>query len=140
MKRFAVAGLVLMLGISGLLADDSDLKGLEGSYKAVALVFAGKDAPADTLSNTTVKITGDELAIVIKDRTKTAKIKIDPKAKPAHIDISPTDGPEKGKTFPGIYKIEKGELTIAFTEKGDRPTGFKAEGDVGLLRLKRDEK
>ena len=140
MKRFAVAGLVLMLGISGLLADDNDLKSLEGSYKAVAMEHAGKAAPADTVSNTTIKIMGNELAVTIKDATKTAKIKVDPKAKPAHIDISPADGPEKGKTFPGIYKIEKGELTIAFTEKGDRPTEFKGEGEVRLIRLKRDEK
>jgi len=140
MKRFAVAfgALLVVLGVT--LAEDNDLKDLEGSYKAVALVGAGKDAPPEIIAITTVKITGTDFAITIKDNTKTAKIKVDPKAKPAHIDISPNDGPEKGKTFHGIYKLEKGELTIAFTEKGDRPTEFKAEGEVRLIRLKRDAK
>jgi uncharacterized protein (TIGR03067 family) len=140
MIRFAVASVAVLVGLGVVLAEDNDLKALQGSYKLESLSIMGKDAPAEIVANTTVKITGDELAIAIKDTTKTAKIKIDPKAKPAHIDISPSDGPEKGKTFPGIYKIEKGELVIAFTEKGDRPTDFKGEGDVGVLRLKRTEK
>jgi uncharacterized protein (TIGR03067 family) len=131
---------VSLVGLGVVLADDSDLKALEGTYKAIALEGAGKAAPAEVVANTIVKITGNEFAVIIKDTTKTAKIKIDPKAKPAHFDISPSDGPEKGKTFPGIYKIEKGELVIAFTEKGDRPTEFKGEGEVRLIRLKRNEK
>ena len=59
---------------------------------------------------------------------------------PATIDIAPLDGPEKGKTFPGIYKFENGELWLVFAEKGDRPADFKGEGEgvmvVKLLRKK----
>ena len=54
--------------------------------------------------------------------------------------LSPSDGAEKGKTFPGIYKLEKGELTLAFTEKADRPKEFKSDEDVILMKLKKSEK
>ncbi len=50
------------------------------------------------------------------------------------------DGEAKGKTFPGIYKLEKGELTLVFTEKGDRPKEFKSDDEVMLLKLKKVEK
>ena len=44
------------------------------------------------------------------------------------------------RTFPGIYKIEKGELTLTFTEKGDRPKEFKVDGEAMLLKMKKEEK
>jgi uncharacterized protein (TIGR03067 family) len=140
MKRFAVAGLVVALGISGVLADDKTIAELEGTYKAVALTKDGKEAPDDVVSSITARIAGDEITFTVSDKNHPAKFKIDTKAKPAHIDLSPSDGTEKGKTFLGIYKLEKGELILAFTEKGDRPTEFKGEGDVRLIRLKPDPK
>ncbi|MDB5311357.1 MAG: hypothetical protein JWO38_5559 [Gemmataceae bacterium] len=141
MKRFAVVGVALALAFSGgLSADDKVPAGLEGTYKAVALTRDGKDEPADLVAGVKMKITGGEMIFSVKDKSFPAKFKVDSKAKPATIDIAPSDGPEKGKTFPGIYKVEDDELLIAFTEKGDRPTEFKGENGVLLFRLKRDEK
>ena len=65
---------------------------------------------------------------------------IDPGKKPAHIDLTIGDGPEKGKTLPGLYKLEKGELTLVFAEGETRPKGFTSEGDAMLLKLKKDAK
>lgn len=141
MKRFAVAGVLMALTAGGAaLADEKVLKELEGTYKVVAMTKDGKDAPDEFRDTVTVKIAGDEMTFTIKDKAYPAKVKVDPKKKPAEIDISPTDGPEKGKTFPGIYKTEKGELVMAFVEKGDRPTEFKGDGVVLLVRLKREAK
>ena len=140
MTRFA-AGVVLALGFAGLgRGDDAAPKGLDGAYKALALVRDGKDAPAEVVAATTMKVAGDELTITVKDKIFPAKIKLDAAKKPAHVDVSPSDGPDKGRTFPGIYKIEKGELVLSFAETGDRPTEFKGEDAQTLLRFKRDDK
>ena len=69
-----------------------------------------------------------------------AKLKVDATKTPHTIDILPTEGDSKGKTFPGIYKLEKGEVTLVFTEKGDRPKDFKAEGEAMMIRMKKADK
>ena len=140
MKRI-IPTVVLFFAASGLPAADApSLKQLEGSYEAVSVNRDGKDEPADLVNSVKAKIAGDELTITVKDKSFPAKIKVDPKAKPATIDIAPSDGPDKGHTFPGIYRFEDGRLWIAFTERGDRPTEFKGADGVLLIRLKKEKK
>ena len=129
---------LLTLGVGG--AADTPLVELSGSYKAVALVRDGKSEPEGLVSSVSVKFAADEIAFTIKDKTFPAKIKLNAKAMPATIDIAPSDGPEKGRTFLGIYNLDRGELAIAFSERGERPTAFKGEDGVLLVKLKKDEK
>lgn len=141
MKRFAVAGGLVLAGIAGvLLADDKDLKDLQGKYTVTAAEKGGKVAEKPDIDGLTVTIKGDEMILAVKGEEKKAKIKVDASKTPHTIDISPTDGPEKGKTFPGVYKIEKGEVTLVFNEKGDRPKDVKAEGDATLVKMKKADK
>lgn len=146
MKRFAVAGCLMLATFTGLvLADEKALKDLEGAYTVTVLEKGGKSAPKDIIDNLKVSIKGDTFTIVIKSDDKSdekkAKIKVDITKTPHTIDILPSDGPEKGMTFPGIFKIEKGEVTIVFVEKGtDRPKEFKSEGEGMLMRIRKEEK
>lgn len=139
MARVAFAGIVFALGLAGpLLADEPGLAALAGSYKAVSVLKDGKPAQAELVDGFRAKIEKDEVTISVKGKEFPAKLKADPKRTPAHLDLSPTDGPEKGRTFPGIYKLEAGELVLAFTEKADRPADFKGGPDVLVVRLKKD--
>jgi uncharacterized protein (TIGR03067 family) len=92
-----------------------------------------------------VTIKGDEFTLTTGSvekptDSKLSKIKATPDAKLSTIDFTPQDGTERGKLFPGIYKLEKGELTVAMSEKGERPKEFKSAEGVVLLRLKKVEK
>jgi uncharacterized protein (TIGR03067 family) len=142
MKRFAIAGTLMVLSFAGVvLADEKALKELEGSYTIVGLEKGGKPAPKEIVESLKINIKGDSLTINIGGEEKKAKIKVDSSKTPHTIDISPLDGPEKGMTFPGIYKADKGEVTIVFSEKGpDRPKEFKSEGEAMLVKMKKDEK
>ena len=141
MKRFAVAGGLMVAAFAGVvLAQDKALKELEGTYKVTVLEKAGKAADKALVDSLKITIKGEDFTLKMGDEEKKAKIKVDSSKTPGTIDITPSDGPEKGKTFPGIYKIEKGEVTIIFTEKGDRPTEFKSEGESMLVKMKKDEK
>lgn len=142
MIRLLVAGPLLAFALGGVvLADDAKaLKELEGTYKVTGGAKGGVEIPETLRADMAVKISGETITISVKGNPFPAKIKIDPSKKPAHIDINPTEGAEKGKTFPGIYAVEKGELTLAWSEKGDRPKDFKGEGDALVLKLKKDEK
>ena len=142
MKHLAFAFTVLALACAGTAsADEKALKELEGTYKIALAEKGGKAAPKELTDTATVTIKGDELVIAFgADDKKTAKIKVGGDAKLTTIDLSPSDGEAKGKTFPGIYKLEKGELTLAFSETADRPKEFKSEAETTLIRLKKVEK
>jgi uncharacterized protein (TIGR03067 family) len=144
MKRFAVAGGLMLAAFAGVvLADDKALKDLEGTYTTTVLEKGTekgpKPAPKDLVDSMRVTIKGDDLTIRFGEDEKKAKIKADASKTPNTVDIIPADGDLKGKTLPGIYKFEKGELTMVFTEKGERPKEFKTEGDVVLMKLKKIE-
>jgi uncharacterized protein (TIGR03067 family) len=141
MKRFAVAGGLMVAMFAGVvIAQDKALKELEGTYKVTALEKGGKPAPKELTDSLKVTIKGGEFMFKIGDDEKKAKIMVNSSKKPNTIDITPSDGPEKGKTFPGIFKMDKGEVTLVFTEKGDRPKEFKSEGETMLVKMKKDEK
>jgi uncharacterized protein (TIGR03067 family) len=142
MKRCAVALALMSVAVAGLCrADEKALKELEGTYKLASAEQDGKFAEKATIETVVVTIKGDEFVLSASpDDKKVSKIKVTPDPKLSSIDLSPQDGPDKGKTFPGIYKVEKGEVTIAFTEKGDRPKEFKSDNGVMILKLKKAEK
>ncbi len=142
MRRLILSGGLMVAAFSGIvLAQDNALKEIEGTYKVLALEKSGKAGPKELADSLTVTIKGDEMVIAIAgEGEKKAKIKVDGTKTPKSIDITPSEGPEKGKTFPGIYKSEKGEFTLVFTEKGDRPKDFKTENAAMLLKMKKEEK
>jgi uncharacterized protein (TIGR03067 family) len=140
MTRVAVALFVLAGSLALARADEKALKELEGTYKLALAERDGKVADKELTDKATVTIKGDEFALAMGDDKKVAKIKVGGDLKQLTIDLSPTDGQDKGKTFAGIYKIEKGEITLAFSEKGDRPKEFKSDNEAVLLKLKKAEK
>ena len=142
MKRFAVAGGFLLTALATVAwADEKALKELEGKYAVTHMEKVDKVAEQAKVDSVKLTITGDELVFTIagkeESKERKAKIKADASVTPHTIDIMPTDGDARGKTFPGIYKIEKDVVTLAFTEEGDRPKEFKVEGKVMLLKLKK---
>ena len=101
MKRFALAGGLLVAAFTGvIIAQDKALKELEGTYKVTFLEKAGKAAPKDLTESLTVTIKGEEMTIKVGDDEKKAKIKVDSSKTPNTIDVFPSEGPEKGKSFP----------------------------------------
>jgi uncharacterized protein (TIGR03067 family) len=145
MKR--LTAVVLCLGLVGVTTAGDDgkkaLKDLEGDYTVKLLESRGKQDPEQQKRVLGVTIKDGVITIKLEKRSEPANIKLDPSKKPAHIDITPTRDGKGGKdVVQGIYKLEKGELTIVFTEGGDRPTEFKTEGTKAkmMVLVKKDAK
>jgi len=145
MKRFAMA-VALFVGVVAVsvAADDNDkaLKELQGEYTLKSLSKGGTPAPDDVVKSVEdVKIKDGVLSLKVGGDVKTAKIKLDVSKKPGHFDITPQEGPEKDKTKLGLYKFEKGELTIVMSEGDDRPGDLEGKGEKEMkLVLTKKEK
>lgn len=120
---------------AGVTLADDKAKSPDGTYAVASIRKDGADLLADA-KGATVTFDAGTMTVSITDRTFTAKVKVDAAAVPATIDIVPADGKEKGKTFPGIFAVAGGDLTIAFVEEGKRPADFKAAGAT-VLTLKK---
>ena len=109
MKRFAIMALLMLVPAFVVVAAD-DPPSVDGSYKITGLSKGGMKAPEEvTKSFEGVTIKGDKLKLKIAGSPEmVATIKVDSKAKPfASIDMTADDGPEKGKTMLGIWKLEE---------------------------------
>lgn len=129
-----MAALALALLTSSAVADDAkdDLKALEGTWN---LIYFERDGKEVKLQNDTKAInTGDKFIVKRGDQVIAAgTMKVDPAKKPKASETTYTEGPDKGKTFKGIYQID-GDTTKfcrAGTPEDDWPTEFKSKAGSG---------
>jgi uncharacterized protein (TIGR03067 family) len=110
------------------------LKKLEGSYTMVSSEEKGVKLPEETVKNATLKMEGDKHTAKVGKVTIIGTHKLNPTKKPAAIDASDTEGPFKGKTRLGIYKLEGGQFTFCFALPGkDRPEQFSTTSGTGHI-------
>lgn len=141
MKRYVTAAVLFAAVVGVAVADDTDkaLKELNGSYTVKSFTKGGMDAPEEVVKGFKSFVIKDgTITFEVMDKTEKGKFTIDAKPKPAHINITPTTGPDADTTWKGIYKLEKGKLTICLNHKGDRPKDFDDKGDeVGTIVLQK---
>ena len=140
MTRLLVAVAAVAVAIPSLAQDTPAVKAakvLNGAYTLLSANFDNKPAPDEMKKEVTgVDINDGTITVRSAKKDDPAKFTVDATKKPATIDI--TTGGDKVKL--GLYKIEKGELTIAFSDKDARPTDFApADGVRVLVLVKKDE-
>jgi uncharacterized protein (TIGR03067 family) len=141
--------LVLTAGL--LLAADApkedplqaEKKQFEGTWSLVSVEINGKAVAMDTLKEARLVVKGDKYSFTLGEMHLELTHKPDPTKKPKTLDLTFTEGPNKGKTFQAIYTLEKGQLKICrHLEPGmERPTEFATKPDSGLMVIvwKRDK-
>ena len=143
------------LGLRASPADDAqppraadDAKLLVGVWNVVALESDGKKAPADEIKGMRWSVTESEVEFADPGEEFGGKTsyKLDLTKSPKHIDLVVPEGPTKGKTMLGIYKLEKDRLVVCLrdakeADKG-RPTEFSTEAGsgLGMVTLERAKK
>jgi uncharacterized protein (TIGR03067 family) len=111
-----------------------DAKQLQGTWVLVSLERDGKEVKPQ--KDTKAIITGDKFIIKVGDKVIAGGTsKLDPSKTPKAVDTTYTEGPDKGKTFKGIYQLD-GDM-VKFCRAGspeqERPTEFKTTADRGGL-------
>jgi uncharacterized protein (TIGR03067 family) len=122
---------------------DQELKQFEGAWKFVSLSSDGREASKAFLEKASWSIQGGEITTSEPASARIA-VKLDPSRSPKEIDLTGADGPGKGRTLKGIYKLENERLTIClpegekkFAPDTPRPTGFKGGEGRSLLVLEK---
>ncbi len=103
-----------------------------------------QDGRADpSVKDTRVIISADEFTTKVADRPlRHGTIKFDPAKQPKTIDLTYTDGPQKGQSSFGIYRLDGDSWTLAFSIPGKaRPTSFdhRVKAGIRYMVLKREE-
>jgi uncharacterized protein (TIGR03067 family) len=149
-ERLMKKALLSMLGVLaiGLLvaADDKkadDVKDkLKGTWDVVSMeVVGGPKLPDEAVKGQTLTFEGDKMTHEEKGKKEPATFKIvDATKKPLELDMTPTEGPDKGKAVKMILELKDDMLKIAGKRPGeDRPKGFD-EKDTLVITLKRAKK
>jgi uncharacterized protein (TIGR03067 family) len=132
-------GWLLIATVGVLLAADApqdaavkkELDQLQGTWQMVSHEVNGK--PDDTLKGTVRVVEGDKFTIKKGDKVlRVGTMKLDPTKKPKWIDISFTEGPEKGKARLGIYVLDGDMQKICYGDLDkERPAEFGSKPGTG---------
>jgi uncharacterized protein (TIGR03067 family) len=136
MRKVALT-LALFLGAAGLsIARQDQPTKLDGTYAVKAAEKDGEPLPPEELKKIVEVIIRDDIFTMKREGAEDhrAKLTLDATKRPAHVDVVPQDGPEKDKTLPGIYRMERDELTFVVAKEGGRPKDFEAKGK-GIMKL-----
>jgi uncharacterized protein (TIGR03067 family) len=132
---------VAMIAVFLVTADDKkpdgkkDLDLVKGKWTIVSVIEDGKTNEEE--SGGTITFAEDKMVLQVRDGEHTGTFKLDTGKKPKQIDVTPLDGPEKGKVMEGIYELTKDGLKICIADHAGtiRPTAFASKEDSGLVLL-----
>jgi uncharacterized protein (TIGR03067 family) len=155
MHALFALGVSLLLAMTGVLtaADDAkeeaikkDRKKYEGTWQVVSLEVEGnKAAEEDAKKITVINEADGKWAIEVEGKVMVrGTSEIDPVKKPKTVDLTITEGDDKGQTALGIYEFaDDNTRKVCLAQAGkERPTEFSstAENKHILAVLKRVKK
>jgi uncharacterized protein (TIGR03067 family) len=119
-------------------ASEAELKRLEGTWVTTSHVIDGTPQPQPR-GGTRISIRGNTFAKEALGETfEKGTLKLGSTKKPSSLDLSPTEGRMKGRTFLCIYELEGAVLRYCCKSRGGlRPESFTVGGDLEIVTLRR---
>jgi uncharacterized protein (TIGR03067 family) len=122
---------VLVFAAAAPAADPkAELKALSGTWEVQAAEIGGKDV-LDSFKGITLTLANDTYAATVGTLTDKGTIAVDPGKSPKTMDITGTEGPNRGKTYPCLYELKEDTLTVCYgLDFKTRPAELKTGGDA----------
>jgi uncharacterized protein (TIGR03067 family) len=142
LKPFVVLTLVLLFALSARSGGAKDGDSIQGTWLPSTAELGGKMFPDDVRKTIKLVVKDDKYMVTVGKVVDQGTVKVNPSAKPKELDITGTDGPNKGKTFLAIYERDGDTLRVCYDLSGkSRPTEFKTrEGtQLFLVTYKREK-
>ena len=141
--RISLAALYCAVGFaasagSGIVAGDKadlekDIRKFQGTWTFESSEAGGKELPAGELREFVLTFEGDKHTVKKgNEMVQVGTQKLDPSKSPKAIDVTLTEGVNKGAVMLGIYEINGDTLKVCFDAAGKkRPTEFKSAPGSG---------
>jgi uncharacterized protein (TIGR03067 family) len=112
-----------------------DYDQLQGAWGLVSVEVNGQPVAVEKLTGARLDVRGELYGFRLGKTVLEMTYRLHPGQAPKAIDLTLAAGPDKGKTFFGIYKLEGDTYTICRpVEHGkERPTAFATKPGSGLL-------
>jgi len=118
-------------------ADDAvqqEIAKWKGTWKAVSMEHDGKLSPPEKLKSIKLTVEGANYHFQNGDFGERGTYKFHPDANPKALDIVVGEGPDKGKVYLVIYKVEGQRLTICLeSDNKNRPKEFTGKAGGGCV-------
>ena len=139
---FCAVGFAVSGGSDTPADDKVDLKKeiskFQGTWTFESSEAGGKQLPADELKGFLVIFEGNKHTVKKGDEViQVGTQKLDPSKSPKAIDVTMTEGPNKGAVMLGIYEFDGDTLKVCFDSQGKRrPTEFRsAPGSANFVNV-----
>jgi uncharacterized protein (TIGR03067 family) len=136
---FFLVGTGLALGAEPVRLDPTqdDAARLQGAWAIDSVEVEGNPFAMEKLSDARLFVHGQRYSFRFNGIELEMTYRLDAALTPKAIDLIVTDGPNKGKMFRGIYKLEDDRFTICRTTEPeeDRPTTFSTRRNSGLITV-----
>jgi uncharacterized protein (TIGR03067 family) len=132
----------LLVGVAGAFAADADddaakkeFARFEGTWKFASIEVDGMKVPEKAFVDSRLILKGSNFTVKEAGGTFKGTYKVDVTKTPKQIDVTFTDGEEKGKTMLGIYELDGDtyKACMAAPGKGKRPTAFESKPESGHI-------
>jgi uncharacterized protein (TIGR03067 family) len=122
------AGLLIAADAKNDDAAKKEWKNLSGTYVMVSGESRAEKLSEERLKEAKMTIEGEKYTATFGGDSVMGKLKVDPTKMPKEIDATDSEG----KTILGIYKLDKGQLTVCFASPGkERPRAFSIKAGTG---------
>ncbi len=110
---------------------------LQGNWTAVSGEQDGQKLADDAVKGVRVTFDGDEVSFFPKQDKSRVTFRLESAGTPRGLTMTAQEGPDKGKSIPGIYELQgdRLKLCVALKPGTARPPAFAAPADSGLLLL-----
>ncbi|MFO0876278.1 MAG: TIGR03067 domain-containing protein [Gemmataceae bacterium] len=116
--------------------DVKDSDAIQGTWLASAAELAGKSFPEEVRKSIKLTLKDGKYTVAVGKNLDQGTVKLDSSAKPRTLDITGTEGPNKGKTIQAIYELDGDTLKICYDLSGKgRPAEFKTAEGTKLFRV-----
>lgn len=115
------------------LAKDAD-NAIQGTWQASSAELGGQKYPDQIVKTIKLVVKDDTYLVTVGAGPDRGTLKLDVSAKPKAMDITGTEGPNKGKMIPAIYETNGDALRICYDLSGtSRPKAFKTDMGTQLF-------
>jgi uncharacterized protein (TIGR03067 family) len=109
-------------------------KAVQGVWAAETAELGGQAMPAEAIKNWRLTLGDGTYVFKGAEQPDEGTVKIHPDKKPKEMEITGTNGPNKGKTFLCIYEFSGDKMKVCYDLSGkSRPTEFKTKPQTLLF-------